>query len=265
MKNRKIVILDLDNTLYDWNDAYSTSFMSLVKYHQKIFTMSEHAIIHNFKEYFKSRGTLELLPTLEYIQLYEKSNLNELDLNNIADKSCDFFLKAWKENINLYFDVHETLKILKSNGVRIVAFSDASMFWATYRLKCLKILRFFDRLYAPIDNIKLPDYVENNPEKYRVINDQQRKPNSTIIEEIINSYKVSCKDTFMIGDNLSKDIKCASEAGITSIWAKYGTKHHSSSGGILRNITPWEKTSTLCLTLPDYTIDSFSELLKVVL
>ena len=69
----------------------------------------------------------------------------------------------------------------------------------------------------------------------------------------------------MIGDNLSKDIKCASEAGITSIWAKYGTKHHSNSGKILRNITPWKKNNTPCLNFPDYTIDSFSEILKIVL
>ena len=122
MKNKKVVILDLDNTLYDWNDAYSASFMSLVNYHQKLFSMSESTIIYNFKEYFKKQGTLELLPTLEYVQLYEKSNFNESDLKNIADKSCQFFLKVWEENINLYYDVYETLKILKSKDIKIIAF-----------------------------------------------------------------------------------------------------------------------------------------------
>lgn len=264
MINKKVLILDLDNTLYDWNDAYSSSFMALVNYHQKIFSLSESEVINNFKRYFKKKGTLELLPTFEYIQSYKNSNFKESDLQIIANESCQFFLNAWKQNIQLYSEVYETLKVLKIKGVKIIAFSDVSMFWATYRLNCLKILSDFDKIYAPIDNIILPDYVKTNPMKYRVIDEQQRKPNSAVIAEIIKYYNTNHKNTFMLGDNLNKDMKCAYDIKIISIWAKYGTKHGSTSGKILRSITPWTKSTTPCLITPDYTIDSFSEVLKIV-
>lgn len=262
---RKVIILDLDNTLYDWNDAYTISFMSLVNLHHELFSISEKDVIVNFKKYFKKQGTLEILPTLDYMITYPNNHLNETELKILANKSCQFFLDAWKKNISLYEGVYEAIKTLKSNDIKIIAFSDASMFWATYRLRCLKILSAFDKIYAPLDNIKLPDCIINNPQKYRVIDKQRRKPNTSVVEEIIKCYDIDCQNVFMLGDNLNKDIECASNTGINSIWARYGTKHSSNSGKLLRNITPWTKTDTSSLISPDYTIDNFIELIKIVI
>ena len=74
-------------------------------------------------------------------------------------------------------------------------------------------------------------------------------------------------------DSLVRDISMAKNAGIKSIWAKYGTECDLSLWRILVRVTHWTKEDVsreaelkkrFDKIIPDYTIDRFGQVIDII-
>jgi len=125
--------------------------------------------------------------------------------------------------------VAETLKILKKTGIKMSVATNAPTEFGERILKAAEIGHFFDFIIGACK-------VSNPKPDTEMIN---------LIVKLYNSGNTHRESTFIIGDNYT-DITAGKNAGITSIFAKwgYGTFHEEAK--------------------PHYQIDNFSEILKII-
>lgn len=276
----KLLITDLDNTLYDWVTFYSQSFQAMaLKLSEEINTplekiLAEYKLIHQkFGNSEKPFATLELPSVISYYGTDSK-----IELQNKLSNVLGAFSEKRNETLKLYPNVKETLSKLKNNGVKIVGHTEALEFNSLYRLHKLEILEFFDHLYTLEDAHNIhPD--PKSAKKISVdenfiirLSKSEAKPNPKLLEHICNSVNVGIKDAVYIGDSLTKDISMAKEIGVTAVWANYGRNFSSDCWDILVQITHWtdddvkreeQLKKNFSNIKPDYTIECFSELLNI--
>jgi phosphoglycolate phosphatase len=102
---------------------------------------------------------------------------------------------------------------------------------------------------------------------------EERKPNPRLLADICRKEGAEIDSTYYVGDSLVRDVAMAKQAKVTAIWAQYGTKYDPQHWQYLVKITHWsdndvEREKALKAkyadVVPDYTIDSFSQLKSVV-
>lgn len=264
MGESKLLILDLDNTLYDWMEAYTESIMAQIAFISNETKIDRESIQSSFKRVFKKYGSVEVPYAVYELDMWEKVSINNSRLKELQESSCSLFMLTLKQTLKLYPTVLETLKWAKSNNITIVGLSDAFSYWINERLKILGIIGYFDQVFATKDDII---QIENfhYHEKICSVSANANKPNPDIIDRIKKSYKIDTQSIFIVGDSIDKDIKLAQETGIHGVWAKYGTNHKKGYGTYLSKLTPWTKGAHNKVSIkPHYTISSFDEIIKII-
>jgi len=276
----KLLITDLDNTLYDWVSFYSQSFSAMAEELSNEISvpleiiLSEYKAIHQkFGNSEKPFATLELPSVISYFGSNDK-----IFLQKKLEKVFSAFSSKRNQTLKLYPTVRDTLKTLSDRGVKIVGHTESLEFNSLYRLYKLDIINFFDHLYTLEDNHNLhPD--PKNAKIIPVKNDfvvrlssSESKPNPKLLEHICFTEGVAIKDAIYVGDSITKDISMAKSIGMKSAWACYGRHFSPQLWEILVKITHWtdvdiEREEELKVSFskikPDYTINSFAEILEL--
>lgn len=136
------------------------------------------------------------------------------------------YRKAQAGILEPYPNVIPTLIKLREKKLKLAILSDAPRLKAWLRLVEMKLDSFFDIVICFEDTKKL-------------------KPNKEPFLLALKKLKLSPKECLMVGDNPERDLKGANAVGIKTVYAKYGAL-------------------TKTKLKPDYTINSFDELLKLV-
>ncbi|MCD9507384.1 HAD family hydrolase [Photobacterium phosphoreum] len=276
----KLLITDLDNTLYDWVTFYSQSFEVMALALSKRINVPLDTILSEYKEVHQRFGntekpfaTLELPSVIKYFNCTDKEYLQK-ELTSVFGA----FSAKRKETLKLYPNVRKTLEILKDNGVKIVGHTEALEFNSLYRIDKLNILEFFDHLYTLEDNNSIhpnPKKVMSIPVKDDFIVKlplKDSKPNPELLKYICSKEGVRIEDAIYVGDSLTKDISMAKEVGMTAVWANYGRNFSPDCWKILVQITHWTKKDVLREeelkkafgnVKPDFIINDFSEILTL--
>ncbi|MGI0466979.1 MULTISPECIES: HAD family hydrolase [Serratia] len=276
----KLLITDLDNTLYDWVTFYSQSFSAMAEELSKEIKvpldilLSEYKIVHQkFGNSEKPFATLELPSVISYFGTKDK-----IFLQKKLTRVFSAFSSKRNQTLKLYPTVRSTLKTLRERGVKIVGHTESLEFNSLYRLYKLDVIDFFDHLYTLEDNHNLhPD-----PKNAKVIpvkddfiirlSHSESKPNPKLLEHICFTESIDVKDAVYVGDSITKDISMAKSIGMKAVWACYGRQFSPELWKILVKITHWtdidvEREEQLKKSFskiePDYTINSFSEILEL--
>jgi hypothetical protein len=173
----------------------------------------------------------------------------------------------------------ETLAEIQDGGVKIVGHTEAILANSYWRLRSLGIERFFNRLYTlegrDAIHILMDSRWTDPPEGFvTVVPREERKPNPRLLADICRKEGADIRSVYYVGDSLVRDVAMAKQAGVTAIWARYGTKYDPDSWQYLVKVTHWtdddvEREKALKAkygeVVPDYTIDSFSQLKSIVL
>lgn len=265
----KMVILDIDNTIYNWLDVYSYCFQEQVEYLHKKVGLEERAIKTSFKKVFKKYDSLEVPDAVLELSIWDQCSMNQEQIENIQRAVQNILMDGWRKNIKPYPNVRETLEWLRANSVYVVGLSDAFSFWIDYRLTCLSMRECFDRIYA-LENGRImhSKVVKEAREASNVISISlhEMKPSTKIVEEVAELYKVDRSAIYLVGDSLKKDIAMAQSAQVHDIWAKYGTKFKRGNGSLLGEITPWRRRGGKSdeSVKPSYMITDFSQLRNII-
>ena len=160
------------------------------------------------------------------IRAYQNLKLKPpLNIDSLIEDFLEFYFDNCSKRSFLYPNVLNTLKELKSK-FKIALCTNKKQFITEKILMDFKIKDFFDCVLGSDSKIKL-------------------KPDTEMLEYCLNECHVAPEQAIMIGDS-SNDIIPAKALGMKSIYVTYGY------GKIENSIKP------------DYVIDSFNEVLKII-
>src|SRR5262245_33864374 len=74
-----LLILDLDNTLYNWVDFYAPSFRAMVHVLAKATGFGEDALYDDFKQVYKDKRSLEYAFSVQELSLLRDRPTEEMD------------------------------------------------------------------------------------------------------------------------------------------------------------------------------------------
>lgn len=245
---KKLLITDVDNTLFDWVDTWYRSFSAMLGEVARIMKIPESSLFDSISKVHQKYGTSEYAFLLEEIpEVRERYGDNTLQ---VMQPAIEAFREARRSALVLYPSVMETLKSLKSSGVKLVAYTESQEFYTHYRFRKLELDSIFDFLYSPPDHplpVANPNLIRKYPESnYRLKSTISRftpvgeiKPNPDILQSIIHECGVAKQNAVYVGDSLMKDIAMAQSAGVLDVWAKYGQAQDREQYELLRKVTHW--------------------------
>jgi FMN phosphatase YigB (HAD superfamily) len=279
---KKLLITDLDNTLYDWVSFFAQSFNAMLEKTIEITGLERELLISEFKQVHQYHGNTEYpfsIFELECIQEHFKTSDKKI-LKQELDEALHSFNSKRKKVLKCYEGVIDTLEKLSNDGVILVAHTEAPVVNSLYRLEKLGIKKYFKHLYAPKDkfhdqlNESTLKWLKEHEKTLRLLTKNELKPNPKLLSDICDQEGVKLSEAVYIGDSIVKDISMANEAGISSVWAEYGKQHSPDFWSILVSITHWttedvkkeeSMKKALSTTKPDYSVQNFSDLTDIFL
>jgi phosphoglycolate phosphatase len=243
------VVVDLDNTLFDWVDIWYRSFKAMLDVLVRESGVAEEILIRDFKGVHKKHGTSEYAFSIEELPALQEMYPGE-DLRTRFAGAVEAYRKARESALRLYPTVLETLETLKDARCLLVGYTESMSFYSRYRMRSLGLDRILDYLYSPPDHEVPPRvqsaYPEERDRLRRTIHLElaagTTKPNPGVLREIVRGVGATKEETIYVGDSLMKDVLMAQEAGVTGVWAKYGTAHNREEYELLRKVTHWKQS-----------------------
>jgi FMN phosphatase YigB (HAD superfamily) len=277
---QKLLITDLDNTLYDWVTFFTSSFQSMVSELTVLLHVPEATILDEFKAVHQRYGNSEQpFAVLELPSLRQRfPNLSRDEVLHKIDPALHRFNSTRKRTLALYPGTAETLASLKQAGVKIVGHTEAILSNAYWRLRALGIESYFSRLYT----LQGGDAIHISPDSrwvdppegfVTVVPRDERKPNPRLLLDICQHEEAASTSTYYVGDSLVRDVAMAKRAGVMAIWARYGTIYDPKCWPYLVKITHWtdedvrrerDLKEMYGDVVPDHAIDSFAQLQSIV-
>lgn len=254
MQRVTVVILDLDNTLFDWVDLWYQSFKAMLDELVRTSGVERDVLLSDFKSVFSRHGTSEYAFALEELECLQAKHPGE-NIAKLYDSAIHSYRSARKNALKLFPEVEETLQKLKDVGCMLVGYTESMAYYTHYRLRKLGLDRVLDYIYSPEDH-DLPqgmtaEQIRMYPTvAYKLRRTMHRhtpkgelKPNPEILLQIIRDVAASPDEVLYVGDSLMKDISMATEAKVTNAWAKYGIAQNRPEYELLRRVTHWTASS----------------------
>jgi phosphoglycolate phosphatase len=278
---KRVLITDLDNTLFDWFTIWYESFSSMMKKASVISGVPLEKLYEEAKPIHQLHGTAEYAFVLENLPSLMTKFGDRENLLKQLDPAIHAARSARKTHLKLYPGVYDTLSILRASRVKIVAYTESKEWYTKNRLKKLGLDFFIDHLYSPEDHsVPISDEdrttikFENMESFFTPSN--EKKPNPKLLLDIIEKIDAKPEDCIYVGDSELRDINMACDAGVTSVFAKYGGKHFSDQKEgyeLLRKVTHWTDEEVLeekklkesgVKHKADHEIDKFCEILEIM-
>ncbi|MDP1847640.1 MAG: HAD family hydrolase [Solirubrobacteraceae bacterium] len=278
----RLVVCDLDNTLYDWVGSFVPAFDAMLAELVQSTGHDEQELLDAFRRVHQRHGTSEYALAVAELDILDEQ-LTLADRLERYEPALAAFRKARRATLRAYPDVRPTLERLREEGRHIVAHSDAMRSYALARLERLGLSDMFDGVWCMSDH-ELPatlgrhDLARQTGHEARELRrwgrDLRRdeaKPAPHVLREILETVGVSPAETVYVGDSLTKDIALAQAAGVADVFATYGRAADERQYQRLVDVSHWtpeqvvvERRMAASDTRPTWTIHAFAELLDVI-
>jgi FMN phosphatase YigB (HAD superfamily) len=283
--SKRLLVCDLDNTLYDWVGYFVPSFYAMVDEVVRITGCDRERLLDDFQDVHRTHQDSEhpfaLLETRTVKELFPDRSPSEIA--NALDSAFHAFNASRKANLKLYPGVRTALHTLSEAGVVLVAHTESKVHAVVDRLTRLELTRYFRHVYCrERTQVEHPSadsrgtWLSRFPmERVSELSRHQRKPDPKVLIEICGHEDIAPEETAYVGDSLVRDVFLAKCAGVFAIWAKYGAAHATHEYQQLVRITHWtaddvareqELSERARDVKPDYVLErSFQEILAAVL
>jgi phosphoglycolate phosphatase-like HAD superfamily hydrolase len=247
----RCLVVDLDNTLFDWVDIWYKSFSAMLKALVEDTGIPQETLELEFKGVHQRHGTSEYAFSLEELLSLEPFVADGTPITTRFEGAIKQYRIARAEALKLYPGVREALQAVKAKGCLLVGYTESMQFYTSHRVRRLDLDVLLDYIYSPHDHA-LPfgmtrEQVRRYPsESYRYRHTLQRytppgelKPNPEVLKDILRDVGADPETTIYVGDSLLKDVSMALGAGVTGVWAKYGVAQARDEYELLRRVTHW--------------------------
>lgn len=249
MPRKRLLVCDLDNTLYDWVGYFVPSFYAMVEKVVEITHCDREQLLDDLRSVHQKFGDSEqpfaLLETNIIQYLYR--NMPADVVIKALDPAFHAFNSARKKHLKLHPNVRETLKLLQANGIVLVAHTESKIYGAVDRLRRFALIEYFSKIYCrersaslhPEINVRNTWFAGFPMERVIELSHHQSKPNPDVLRKICADEGIPVEDAAYVGDSVARDMLMAKRAGVFSIWAAYGANHSPSMYGALVRISHW--------------------------
>lgn len=269
--DKKLLITDLDDTLYDWAGFFVPAFYAMVDEIVAITGLDRDGLLREYRQ------THQRLGTVEYPYATLKLPSIRQYFSGMDDAACKAALRPAflrfngirDNNLRLFPGVEDTLSALDGRGIPVIGYTESSQENGFYRLERLGIAKYFQHVYTYQSRFQ-SGYAPSD----KVMTVQTRKPDTAVLLRICEREQYAPAEVVYVGDSLVKDVYMGKMAGVTAVWANYPHEDNDYREK-LTAITSWsqedcEREARLSRHLsegviqPDYIIHSFPEILPVV-
>jgi FMN phosphatase YigB (HAD superfamily) len=240
MSIRKIdtLILDLDNTIFDWFAMWYASFQPI--YHEILATSgrSQDEVEADIRRVHQSRRTSEYTFLIEELNVLREIRAGE-DIRVRFHSALEESRHARDQKLQLYPTVFASLWRIKNAGTKIIAYTESMRFYSSYRLKRFGLDGVIEILFSPKDH-DMPagvslDKLRRFPDEFyelqvtRVMHTPpgELKPNPKVLRDIMKVIGSNPDRCAYVGDSIFKDVAMACEAGVFDVHAQYGESQRS--------------------------------------
>jgi len=248
----RLVIVDLDNTLYDWLTYFGPAMRGLCTRLAELSGCPTEVLYQEFRDVFSRHGSVEYSFALQELPSLNKlhPNLSRSEIVNRYRGAIDIYQSRRRKYLQLYEGVAEGLQELRSLGITVFALSDAQRFHVVNRLKQLRIADLLDGICCVADHEHDPDEVkeirrfaaeryEAKLERELILPEGLRKPDRRVLDWLLEQLDMNPTEALYVGDSLIKDIPMAKAAGVYDCWAIYGTHYSIVDMATLVRVTNW--------------------------
>lgn len=184
----KLVIFDLDDTLYNEFQFVENGFKEVAKYLSNKYAIQVDELYNVMIEFLNKYGRGSI-----FNRMCEKYNFNEKIMNLV-----EIYRNA-KGKFKLYDDSREVLKKLKYNyKLGIITDGKASVQWS--KIKCLGIENYFDKIIVTDD-----------------FGREYWKPHEYSYRKMLEYFDCKPHEAVYIGDNPVKDFIGARKVGLYTV------------------------------------------------
>jgi phosphoglycolate phosphatase len=249
MKNSRLLVCDLDNTLYDWIGYFVPSFTAMVDAAVDIMGCDREQLLDDLRDVHRrhhdSEHPFALLETATVRTQYKEMSLAEI--GDALNPALHAFNSTRLKTLKLNPGVSEGLAALDQAGVLLIAHTESKLYGAVDRLERLGILKHFRKIYCrerPRSKHPRPDRLEawlNRIPMHlvRELANHQAKPDPKVLLEICAAEGIAPRDATYVGDSIARDVLMAKRAGVFAIWAEYGARHDASQYEALVRVSHW--------------------------
>lgn len=286
----RLVVTDMDNTLYSWIDYIVPAVEAMVASTVQATGLPRLKVVQSLKAVYTKYESNEYPYALQESSLFqdfpEFSSFDKL----VIEPARVAFSEARRKYLRPYKGVVETLRALGERRVSVVALTDAPRNPAEQRAKKLGLDTLLSGLYtmpgfqfpAGPDGSTLvaPDILQKEGKgAYRAacatieLPRDWEKPNPAGLKQILTTYGVEPREVLVIGDSVKKDIGVAQALGCHDCWAEYGTyvslEYRErldivSSNAITRRHAASVFEASPEKTKPTHTLSNYAQLLDVI-
>ncbi|RTL51869.1 MAG: HAD family hydrolase [Bradyrhizobiaceae bacterium] len=245
----RTVILDFDNTLYDWVAQWYYSFSAMLGEIHRISGIPLDVLKEQIRAIHQKHHTSEYAFLIEHLDIIRDGSVEA----TIAKyrPAIEKFREARTKHLVLYPGVMDTLINLRSSGKTLVVFTESQTFYTVMRFKHFGLDGLIDFLFTSDDH-ETPDnnylekirsrpseYYEIQNTKHRSVGKGRLKPDPAILRQIIDEVGSTQRNSVYVGDSLYKDVLMAKEARVFGVWAQYGEARGQPGYDLLREVSHW--------------------------
>ncbi len=218
LKMIRLIICDLDDTIFPEYDYVISGYREIAKKYSKKMDIDSESIFDQLKSSF---DTFVINPFNSFI---EKNSLND----NEMDKMIDIY-RYHNPHLTLYEDIKDFLEKIRSMDIVITILTDGEEKRQLAKIDSLGIRNYFD-------------YIKVSEEKYF-------KPHPHGYEEIIGRYQFKNSEILCIGDNPKKDFYYPLEHGMNVVKTnRFVDLPFPDSHPVIKEIQQMTEILTLLLT-----------------
>lgn len=295
----KLLVLDIDNTVFDWVEYYVHCMDAMLSAVEKITAVPVLQLAAECKEIFTKEDSIEypfVVQQLPSVIKFYNGDYSKI-LDEVVPSARDAFLSTAQKHLVPYEGVLGAMKKMREKhpDLKIAALTDAPRYVAMWKLNKLGLLHFFDSIYGlgdpriPVSEDKkralvsediLIKHLEGSQFKFegavRVLPDVYEKPGKRGLKTILMDYDLDedrsqWDKVLWVGDNVGKDVGLGNSMGITTAWAKYGTGLPDNLLKTLKTFSPdvnVRKNVSISIELdgykPKYILESFGDLIGIL-
>lgn len=228
----RLVVIDIDNTVFDWVQYYVTAIGALFAKVESLTGIPVATQAEEAREVFTRHGSIEypfLIQELPSVVALYKKDIDRM-LEHVVEPGRKAFLDAAGSCLVPYPDVVATLQKFKTRfpSLPLVALTDAPRYVAMWKLNKLGILPYFNAVYGLADP-RIPTCEDNNrvkvdpgillkhlqqsnfgfAGKIRILPDEYEKPGTRGLKTVLMDYELEedkelRRQVLWAGDNLKK-------------------------------------------------------------
>ncbi|WP_159930990.1 MULTISPECIES: HAD family hydrolase [Nocardia] len=245
-----LLVTDLDNTLWDWFDAWYVSFSAMLRKLEEMSGIPQARLEEEIRAVHQRRGTAEYSALLTELPSLQELHPNE-NLLQVYDSAIHILNSERLRATRLYPGVKETIEELRRRNVPVVAYTESVAYWSEWRIKKTGLDGLISTLYtAPDHDLPLGLTVNNlrklPAEEYGLKATEHRhvpkgvlKPDTSILSKIMTDRGLSPRQVVYVGDSLMKDVAMAQRTGAHDVHAQYGVVQNRAEYELLRRVSHW--------------------------